>query len=116
MGASLLHSAISGTFARCGLRPGTDRRLLRAVAHHFGARAAIIGQGAGLHVVLQLSINAPGETEIIYRALKKGIRLFPFTATHAAGEPVSTMLLIGFGGMTAGKIESGIALLSQVCL
>ena len=89
--------------------------LLRAVAHHFGDRADIIGQGAGLHVVLQLSVNAPGETEIINRALKKGIRLFPFTATHATGEPVSTMLMIGFGGMPAGKIEPGIGLLSQVC-
>ncbi|MCX5882913.1 MAG: PLP-dependent aminotransferase family protein [Deltaproteobacteria bacterium] len=90
--------------------------LLRAVAHHFGDRAVIIGQGAGLHVVLQLPDNAPGETVIINRALKKGIRLFPFTATHVTGEPVSTMLMIGFGGMAAGKIESGIALLSQVCL
>ncbi len=42
--------------------------------------------------------------------------LFPFTATHATGEPVSTMIVIGFVGTAAGKIESGIALLSQVCL
>jgi GntR family transcriptional regulator / MocR family aminotransferase len=89
--------------------------LLRAVAHHFDARAVIIGQGAGLHIVLQLSDDALGETEIINRAQQKGIRMFPFAATCATGEPVSTMLLIGFGGMAASEIESGIALLSQVC-
>src|SRR6185369_17554535 len=35
--------------------------LLRAVEQHFGGRAAIIGAGAGLHVVLQLSSPTPGE-------------------------------------------------------
>ena len=89
--------------------------LLRAVAHHFGTQVVVIGQGAGLHVVLQLPKNAPGEPEIINRAKQKGIRLFPFTTTCAAGEPDSTMILLGFGGMTANKIEPGIALLSQIC-
>lgn len=89
--------------------------LLRAVEHHFGPQAVVVGQGAGLHVVLQLSGNTPGEEEIIERAQQKGIRLFPFSATCATGEPVSTKLMLGFGGMTTSEIEQGIALLSQVC-
>jgi GntR family transcriptional regulator/MocR family aminotransferase len=89
--------------------------LLRSVEHHFCTRAVAIGQGAGLHVVLQLSGNTPGETEIIGRALRKGIRLFPFSDFYVTGEPDSTKLLLGFGGMTLSEIEQGIALLSKVC-
>lgn len=89
--------------------------LLRAIEHHFGTRAVVVGQGAGLHVVLQLPGNAIGEAEIIERARQRGIGLFPFTATCAAGKSDSTMLLLGFGGMTADQIEQGIALLPQAC-
>lgn len=89
--------------------------LLRAVEHNFGARAVVAGQGAGLHVVLQLTGNAAGETEIIARAVQKGIRLFPVTAFYAAGKPDSTKLLLGFGGMTVSEIEHGVAALSGVC-
>jgi len=89
--------------------------LLRAVDRHFGTRADVVGQGAGLHVVLQLPEGTPGETEIIERARQKGIRLFPFSATCATGEPASTRLLLGFGGMSASELERGIALLSRVC-
>ncbi len=89
--------------------------LLRAVAHHFGTRAVIVGQGAGLHVVLQLSGSTLGETEIIARAEQEGIRLFPFSSTCASSKPDSPKLMLGFGGMTASEIEEGIALLSQLC-
>jgi len=89
--------------------------LLHAIGHHFGSRALVVGQGAGLHVVLQLPAANPGETAIIRRAEQQGIRLFPFTATCASGESVSTKILLGFGGMTASEIEHGIKLLSRLC-
>jgi hypothetical protein len=69
---------------------------------------------ARLYAVLQLPENASAEPEIINRAEQKGIRLYPFTTTRAAGEPDVTMILLGFGGMTANEIEPGIALLSQI--
>ncbi len=89
--------------------------LLRSVEHHFGNRAAVGGQGAGLHVVLQLLGDTPGEVEIIARARQQGIRLFPFSATCVTGEPASVRLLLGFGGMSPDELEQGIALLSRVC-
>ncbi|MBT0653979.1 PLP-dependent aminotransferase family protein [Geomobilimonas luticola] len=89
--------------------------LLRAIAHHFGSRATVIGQGAGLHVVLQLHEGHAGEAVIIKRAEREGIRLFPFSATCATDEPASTNLLLGFGGMAAAEIERGIGLLSRLC-
>jgi GntR family transcriptional regulator/MocR family aminotransferase len=89
--------------------------LLRAVADNFGSRAVVVGQGAGLHLVLQLTGTGLGEAEIIDRARQKGIRLLPFSDFCATGNPDSKMLLLGFGGMTAEKIEQGIALLHPLC-
>lgn len=90
--------------------------LLRAIERHFGSTAVVVGQGAGLHVVLQLVGNNPGEAEILRRADEQGIRLLPFSATCATDEPVATKLLLGFGGMSAGELDEGIALLSRLCL
>jgi hypothetical protein len=42
-------------------------------------------------------------------------RVMCIESTCATGKPVITTLLIGFGGMSAGEIEPGIALLSRVC-
>ena len=56
---------------------------------------------------LQLLDENPGEAEIIRRAAEKGIGLFPFSATWATGEPASTSLLLGFGGMTVQASRRG---------
>src|SRR5512133_49559 len=89
--------------------------LLRAIEQHFGNRAIVIGQGAGLHVVLQLTGSPPGEADIIERARQQGIRLLPLSEFYLTGKPVSTSLMLGFGGMDASGIEQSIALLSRVC-
>lgn len=89
--------------------------LLQAVERYFGNKATVVGQGAGLHVVLQLHEKNSGEVEILRHAAQRGIKLFPFSATCATGGPVSTCLLLGFGGMTAVEIEQGIKLLSELC-
>jgi len=89
--------------------------LLLAVEHHFGSRAIVAGQGAGLHVVLQLQDDNPGETEIIRRAAEKGILLYPFSATCTRRESLPTTILLGFGGMSASEIDQGIRLLSGLC-
>jgi GntR family transcriptional regulator/MocR family aminotransferase len=90
--------------------------MLQAVARHFGGKATVVGQGAGLHVVLRLAGPEPGEAEILERALNNGIRIFPFSAFYLDGQPEATMLLLGFGGMIAAEIEQGIKLLSRLCV
>jgi GntR family transcriptional regulator/MocR family aminotransferase len=89
--------------------------LLRAIEIHFGNRAVVIGQGAGLHVVLLLPDTSLSEAEIMDRARQKGIRLFPFSEFHVDGQPEATTVLLGFGGMNDSEIEQGIALLSRIC-
>ncbi|NVN99124.1 MAG: PLP-dependent aminotransferase family protein, partial [Geobacteraceae bacterium] len=89
--------------------------LLRAVETHFGTRAVVTGQGAGLHVVMMLPETSLNEAEIIDRARQRGIRLFPFSEFHVSGQPKAATLLLGFGGMSGGEIEQGVAILSQIC-
>jgi GntR family transcriptional regulator/MocR family aminotransferase len=89
--------------------------LLRSIVTHFGTRAVVIGQGAGLHVVMMLPNSQHCEAEIIDRARQKGIRLFPFSEFHVVGQPEATTLLLGFGALNSSEIEYGIATLSQIC-
>ena len=89
--------------------------ILRAINAHFGSLAIVDGHGAGLHIVLQLPTLTCDETEIIHRAEQKGVHLFPFSWTCAAGKTDVIKLMLGFGGLTEREIEQGIALLSQVC-
>ena len=88
--------------------------LLRAVETHFGTRAVVIGQGAGLHVVMMLPDTTQSEAEILDKARQRGIRLYPFSDFHVTGQPEATTLLLGFGGMNGSEIEQGIAVLSQI--
>lgn len=88
--------------------------LLRAIEQQLGQRAKVIGQGAGLHVVLRLSGDPRAEAQLLGRCEARGIRLLPFSAFYASGEPEATHLVLGFGGMTAADIETGIALLAQI--
>lgn len=82
--------------------------LLRAVDCHFGSKAVIVGQGAGLHVVLQLIGPPFGEAELIDRARRAGVGLFPFSVTYAKDRPDSSRFLLGFGGLTASELEQGV--------
>jgi len=89
--------------------------LLRSIETHFGKRAMVIGQGAGLHVVMVLPETPYSEGEILDRARQKGLQLFPFSEFHVTGQPEATTLLLGFGGMSGSEIEQGIAILAQLC-
>jgi GntR family transcriptional regulator/MocR family aminotransferase len=88
--------------------------ILKAIDQHFGSRATVTAHGAGLHVIMQLYDENPGETEIIRLAAQHGINLFPFSVTCATGAPVTTNLFLGFGGMSAAEIGQGIEILSLI--
>lgn len=88
--------------------------MLKAIELCFGSRALVVGQGAGLHVVMQLQGENSGEAEIIRTAAHHGINLFPFSATCATAAPAATSLLLGFGGMTEAEIRQGIEKLSRI--
>ncbi len=89
--------------------------ILEAIHAEFGSQALVIGQGAGLHIVLQLPNVTRSEPEIIKRADQKGMRLLPFSLTFAAEKTLPVKLILGFGGMTQSELKEGVAILAQAC-
>ncbi len=89
--------------------------MLQAIEQYFGRKSRVVGQGAGLHVVLQLSGTLTDEAMIIDRSKGQGIRLLAFSDFYTTGRPDAIKLLLGFGGMNASEIQRGINLLSQLC-
>jgi GntR family transcriptional regulator / MocR family aminotransferase len=82
--------------------------LLRALDRHFGDRAVVLGQGAGLHVVLELKGHAVADGELVERARRNGVGLLPFSITHARDGAGASRFFLGFGGLTPDQIERGI--------
>jgi GntR family transcriptional regulator/MocR family aminotransferase len=90
--------------------------LVQAVNRHFGDQAVIIGQGAGLHVILELLNSEFSEEELIKQALAKNIRLFPLSKTyisHTESDTRQRLIMLGFGGINTTKIDRAIELLHQ---
>ncbi|HEY8911094.1 MAG TPA: PLP-dependent aminotransferase family protein [Desulfosporosinus sp.] len=87
--------------------------LIQSIHHHFGSRAKIIGQGAGLHVVLELVGNSLNEEELINRAQERDIRLFPLSKTYLHKDGQNSRIILGFGSIDSHEIDRGIELLYQ---
>ena len=88
--------------------------MLRAIEQHLGGKAKVIGQGAGLHLVLELSASLKDEAEFVARAKQHGCRLLAFADFYADDNKSPDKLLIGFGGIQMDKIPQGIALLARL--
>ena len=88
--------------------------MLDAIARHLGDGCKVVGQGAGLHLVLELPPGAPTEAELLERARQRGMNLHPFSAFYAGAAPEGTRLILGFGGLSPADIEAGIALLAEL--
>jgi len=87
--------------------------LIQSIYHHFGSQANIIGQGAGLHVILELVDNLLNEDELIKRAQERAIRLLPLSGTYLKKSGKNSQIILGFGSMSSSEIDRGIELLYQ---
>ena len=87
--------------------------ILQAIKQHFGDKAKVIGQGAGLHIVVELAKCISNEVKFIDKAKRHGVHLLPFSVFYASGGQKNNRLLLGFGGIPIDKIPQGIKLLSK---
>ncbi|VBB05889.1 transcription regulator hth gntr [Lucifera butyrica] len=87
--------------------------LIRSIESHFGDRAKILGQGAGLHVVLELTNSRFNENDLITRAREKDVRVLPISDTYQSNNQYPPRVLLGFGSMSPDELDKGIELLSQ---
>ena len=87
--------------------------LIQSIHHYFGAQANIIGQGAGLHVILELVGNSLTERELINRAQEREVQLFPLSRTYMGNNGENPRIILGFGRMSSHEIDRGVKLLYQ---
>ena len=87
--------------------------LIQSIHHHFGTQVNITGQGAGLHVVLELVGNSLNEEELIKRALEQDVQLFPLSKTYLHDHGKEHQIMLGFGSMSANEIDQGVQRLYQ---
>ena len=88
------------------------RAVIRALAHHFGERATVIGESAGMHLMARLQTQFSGE-EVMQRAEEVGVGL-------ASARPYflkarwRNEFVFGYASLSERKIQEGIRRLAQV--
>lgn len=87
--------------------------LIQSIERHFGDQAKILGQGAGLHIVLELVNSVLDEKELINRAWDKNVRVLSLLDTYQSKEYYLPKVILGFGRMNSDELEKGIALLAH---
>lgn len=87
------------------------KTLLTAIANHMGGKVEIIGENAGLHILLKVK-NGMSEADLIKTAYEGKVKVYPTSICYVQ-EEMGTFpsVLLGFGGLKESQIEEGIKLL-----
>lgn len=85
--------------------------LVNSLNKHFGERAVIRGDNAGLHLLVQLKTKM-SDIEITQRAAKAGVGIIS-TAEYYSGKGPSGEFILGYGNLTERKIEEGVKRLAK---
>lgn len=87
--------------------------LIDSIGKYIGSQVKVIGADSGLHILLEVN-NHMSETELIEEAEKFGVKVYPTSVYYEKKESIlSTMILLGFGGVTEQEIDQGIQLLNK---
>ncbi len=85
--------------------------LVQALQQHFGSRVDILGEKAGIHVMVRFSLDMSGE-EILARSLEAGIGIVPAGPCYLAAGGESEFIL-GYGELEEGVILEAIQRLAD---
>lgn len=87
--------------------------LTDAIRKHMNDHVEIIGNKAGLHILLRVKTHNT-EDELIDKAMRFGVRVYP-TAHYWLGNPSGEypLILLGFGGMDVSEFEEALHLLGE---
>jgi DNA-binding transcriptional MocR family regulator len=90
------------------------KTLISAIKTHFGNDVEIIGEKAGLHILMKTDRHAQ---DLIHKAEKLGVKVYPVSDFWIKPhESSSSIVMAGFGGLTAAEIEEGISRLRKAWL
>lgn len=87
--------------------------LIDCLHKYLGDRVTIIGQKAGLHLLIQL--KEKDVTNLIQKASLMGVKVYPTTAywMDSDNEDNRNLIMLGYGGLTEEEIEEGITKLKS---
>ena len=83
-----------------------------SIKRYFGNKVKVIGENSGLHIVLEVK-NRMSEEELIKKALKAGVKVYPLSIYYDGVIDSSPQVLLGFGGLREAEIDTGISLLKD---
>jgi len=87
--------------------------LLDAVSRQLGERAAVLGESAGLHVLLRFaSLPARDVPRLRAACRERGVGVYPAAGFYAR-PPRHAELLLGYGGLDERAIREGVRRLAQ---
>ncbi|MFS0882972.1 PLP-dependent aminotransferase family protein [Metabacillus niabensis] len=86
--------------------------LMLSIKRYFGNKVKVIGENSGLHIVLEVK-NRMSEEELIKKALKAGVKVYPLSIYYDGVIDSSPQVLLGFGGLREAEIDTGISLLKD---
>jgi GntR family transcriptional regulator/MocR family aminotransferase len=91
-----------------------DRRrqaLVRALDQHFGPRAQVLGDSAGMHLVLRLDTGLD-DAELLRRAAAEGVGL-QSTRQYYLRTPRADEYLLGYASLSEPQIREGVRRLAR---
>ncbi|MFZ7942954.1 PLP-dependent aminotransferase family protein [Neobacillus sp. 19] len=87
--------------------------LIRFIEKYLGGHVQVIGDDAGLHILLSVQ-NQLSETELIEKAAEYKVKVYPTSVYYGNDHSDrESKVLLGFGGLTEEEIETGIQLLKE---
>ncbi len=90
--------------------------LLDALARHAGARIAVRGANAGMHLVAWLpGLSIAQTTQLVARCRERGLGVYALAPHYLDASAAQAALLLGYAGIAKAEIEPAIRLLGQ-CL
>ncbi|MDU1847094.1 MAG: PLP-dependent aminotransferase family protein [Niallia nealsonii] len=87
--------------------------LLQAIHRYLDRNVEVIGENAGLHIVLEVKTDW-SEARLIEKALDFGVKVYPMSPYYFQNNyPGNPKVIIGYGGLTELEIEAGVELLMK---
>jgi GntR family transcriptional regulator / MocR family aminotransferase len=86
--------------------------LVQALQRHFGSRVEILGEKAGIHVMVRFSLDISG-AEILARSLQAGVGIVPAAPCYL-GEGGEREFILGYGELEEETIIEAIKRLADV--
>lgn len=86
--------------------------LVKALKKHFGKRAKILGETAGIHVMVRFKTDL-SDQEIIQRAAKAGIAMMSANPHYLTAYPKGEFIF-GYGELTETQLQQGILRLAEI--